>query len=47
MNSDDKLPLNKTIEVPIMATVVRAIFVENDKYYKHVFLDKSCINYSY
>ena len=25
-NSDDKLPLNKTIEIPIMIIVVRAIF---------------------
>ena len=39
-NSDDKLPLNKTIEVPIMIIVVRAIFLENNKYYPQVFLDK-------
>ena len=39
-NSDDELPLNKTIEVPIMIIVVRAIFLENNKYYPQVFLDK-------
>ena len=26
LNSDDKLPLNKTIEIPTMTIVVRAIF---------------------
>ena len=39
-NSDDELPLNKTIEVPIMIIVIRAIFLENNKYYPQVFLDK-------
>ena len=39
-NSDDKLPLNKTIEIPTMTIVVRAIFLENNKYYLHVFLDE-------
>ena len=28
---DDKLPLNKTIEVPVSVIVVRAIFYENKK----------------
>ena len=39
-NSDDKLPLNKMVEIPI---VVRAIFYENNIYHAHaqVFLDKS------
>ena len=31
-NSDDKLPLNKTIEIPSMTIVVRAIFLENNKH---------------
>ena len=31
-NSDDELPLNKTIEIPIMMIVVRVIFHENNKY---------------
>ena len=38
-NSDDKLPLNKTVEIPIMTIVVRAVFLENNKYYQ-VFLDE-------
>ena len=29
--SDDKLPLNKMIEIPIMTIVVRAVFCENNK----------------
>ena len=33
LNSDDELPLNKTIEIPSMIIVVRAIFHENNKYY--------------
>ena len=31
--SDDKLPLNKRIDIPTNAIVVRAIFLENNKYY--------------
>ena len=38
-NSDDDMPLNKTIEIPGTLIVVRAIF-NNNKYYPHVFLDK-------
>ena len=32
-NSDDDLPLNKTIEIHNATVVVRAIFHENNKYY--------------
>ena len=39
-NSDDELPLNKTIEIPTMTVVVRAVFYENNKYYPQVFLDE-------
>ena len=42
-NSDDKIPLNKTIEIPNMIIVVRAVFYENNKYYLQVFLDE-CLN---
>ena len=38
-DSDDKLPLNRTIEIPVLVIVVRAIFYEN-KYYPQVFLDE-------
>ena len=39
-NSDDELPLNKTIEIPTMIIIVRAIFYENNKYNPQVFLDE-------
>ena len=31
-NSDDKLPLNKTIDISSMTIVVRDIFLENNKH---------------
>ena len=34
-NSDDELPLNKTIKIPTMTIVVRAVFHENNQYYPH------------
>ena len=34
---DNELSLNKTIEIPTMTVVVRAIFLENNKYYLQVF----------
>ena len=39
-NLNDELPLNKTIEIPTMTIVVRAVFYENNKYYPQVFLDE-------
>ena len=39
-NSNDELPLNKTINIPIMKIIVRAIFLRNNKFYQQVFLDK-------
>ena len=39
-NSDNELSLNKTIEIPTMKIVVRAVFHENNKYYRYVFLDE-------
>ena len=39
-NSDEVLPLNKTIEIPGMRIVVRGIFLENNKHYLQVLLDE-------
>ena len=39
-HSDDKLPLNKAIEIPVLVIDVRAIFYENNKYYPQVFIDE-------
>ena len=37
-NSDNALPLNKTIEIAFMVIIVRAVF--HEKYYPQVFLDE-------
>ena len=39
-NSDDELPLNKTIKIAVMVIVFRAVFHENNKYYPQVLLDE-------
>ena len=39
-NSDDELPLNKTIKIPSIIILVTAVFNENNKYYSKVFLDE-------
>ena len=39
-DSDDELSLNKTIEIRTITIVLRAIFLENNKYYPQVFLDE-------
>ena len=36
-DSGDNLPLNKTVEVPIMTIVAGAVFHQNNKYYSQVF----------
>ena len=41
-NSDDELPLNKTIEIPGMIIIVRTIFLENNKNYPQVF-SRECL----
>ena len=40
LDRDDKLPLNKTMQMPVIAIVVRALFYENNKYYPQVLLDE-------
>ena len=40
LNSDDELPLNKSIEIPKMTIFIRAAFHENNKYYPQLFLDE-------
>ena len=39
-DSDDNLPLSKTIEISILTIAIRAVFHENNKYYPQVFLDE-------
>ena len=37
VNSDNKLRLNKTMKISTMIIVIRAFFLENNKYYPQVF----------
>ena len=39
-NSADELTLNKTIDITTMTIVVRAIFLDNNKYFQPAFLDE-------
>ena len=39
-NSDDDLPLKKTLELRYMVVVVASVFHENSRYYPHVLLDE-------
>ena len=39
-NSDDELPLNKTMEIPSLIIAVRAVFHENKKYYRKALSDE-------
>ena len=38
-NSDDDLPLNKSLKFTLMAIIIRCVFEEDDKLYPQVFLD--------
>ena len=42
-NSGYELPLNKTIEIPTMTIVARAIFHENSKYYSQFFFRRMLV----
>ena len=39
-DSDGEFSLNKTVEIPIMTIVVRAVFLASNKYFPQVFLDE-------
>ena len=39
-NLDDKLPLNKAIEIPSLIIVVRAVFYKNNKHNPQISLDE-------
>ena len=42
-NLDDDLPLNKTLKLHNLTTIVRSVFYEEGKYYPQVFL-RECLN---
>ena len=37
LNSDEELPINKTIEIPTITIVARTVFNENNKRYPQVY----------
>ena len=39
-NSDDNLPLNKTLKLQIMTIVIRPVFEKHGKFYPQVYLDE-------
>ena len=39
-DSDDELPLNKSVAIPGMIIVVRDVFHKNNKYYPQIFSDE-------
>ena len=39
-NSDDNLPLNKTLKLHNMTIVIRSVFEEDRKFYPQVYLDE-------
>ena len=39
-NSDDNLPLNKTLKLHNMTIAIRSVFEEEGKYYLQIFLDE-------
>ena len=39
LNSDDDLPLNKSLKFTLMTIIIRGVFEENGKLYPQVFLD--------
>ena len=39
-NSDNKLPLDKMVEIPTITIVIRTVFLKNNKYYSQFFLDE-------
>ena len=39
-NSDDNLPLNKTLKLHNMTIVIRSVFEEHGKFYLQVYLDE-------
>ena len=38
-NSDDDLPLNKSLKFHLMTIIIRCVFEEDGKFYPQVFLD--------
>ena len=37
--SNDNLPLNKPIKLPLLTIIIRSVFIEDGKFYPQFFLD--------
>ena len=44
-NTDDNLPLNKTLRLHNLTIIVRSVFQEDSKYYPQAFLDVCFMSY--
>ena len=40
VNTDDNIPLNKQLKLPMLTIIIRCIFEENDRLYPEVYLDE-------
>ena len=43
--SDDNLPLNKTLKLHILIVNVRSVFEKDGKYYRQIFQTNVCMSY--
>ena len=46
-NSDDRLPLNKSLKFTLMTIIIWCVFEEDGKRYPQVFLDNIYMNEAY
>ena len=40
MNTDDHLPLNKSLKFPILLIIIRCVFKEGETLYPQIYLDE-------
>ena len=46
-NSDNNLPLNKTLKLYNMTIAIRSVFEGHGKFYPQVYLDECCMSYKF
>ena len=45
--SDNGLPLNKVLNIPVCLIIVRSVFEDNVKFYRQVYLNSCCLEYDH
>ena len=40
VNTDDDLPINKSLNFPMLTTIIRSIFQDGEKLYLQIYLDE-------